>query len=251
MGNVPPRIVDSRWLRWSVAFVWLATGLGVLHPYYRAFGTDYLARLNLPPWIMIATCVAEVLLGLRVALGSAATWISLLQTILIVGFTAILAVLEPSMLVDPFGLLAKNLPLLAVIGTAWLLEREAWSRRAHWLLRGGLAAIWVTEGLFPKILFQNPAEATLVADSGLVAGDPADFLRLLGACELALGVALLLTHGWLFKGLLIGLLIALVGLPLLITLQQPLLWLHPFGPFIKNVPILAGTWVLIRRGEVE
>jgi hypothetical protein len=210
---------------------------------------EYLARLHLPPWIMTATCLAEVILGIRVALGSAATWLSLLQTILIVGFTAILALVEPWMLVDPFGMLAKNLPMLAVIGTAWLVEREGWSRRAHGFLLGGLASIWIVEGLFPKILFQNPAELTVVADSGLVPGDPGDFLVFMGACQLASGVALLLTDGWLRRLLLIGQLAALIGLPLLITLQQPLWWFHPFGPFTKNLPIIAGTWVLFRRSQ--
>ena len=49
----------------SVAFVWLATGLLVLHPYYREQGQEALGRLGLPDWFMYATCAAEVLLGLR------------------------------------------------------------------------------------------------------------------------------------------------------------------------------------------
>jgi hypothetical protein len=250
MPKDPHRVTEHRWLRWSIAFVWLATGLGVLHPYYREVGTAYLARLHLPPWVMILTCIAEVLLGLRVALGTAATWITLLQIVVIGGFTMILAFLDPWLLVHHLGLLAKNIPLMAVIGTAWLLEREGWSGRAHWLLCSGLAVIWIIEGLFPKILFQNPEQLTLVAESGLVPGDPADFLRFLGGCQVACGVAVLLTHGWLFRWLLIAQLAALIALPLLITFEQPLWWFHPFGPFTKNVPIIAGTWALWRsRGR--
>jgi hypothetical protein len=41
MGREPNKIPEEgRWLRWSVAFVWLATGLSVLHPDYREVGHD-------------------------------------------------------------------------------------------------------------------------------------------------------------------------------------------------------------------
>jgi hypothetical protein len=252
MGHdrLPPAVErDSRWLRASVAFVWLATGVGVLHPYYREVGHAYLARLGLADAVMFATCTAEVLLGLRVALGRASTWLMVLQVMLIAGFTAILGWAEPPMLVHRFGVLTKNLPLVAVIVTAWLIERDGWSRRATWLLRGGMAVIWITEGLFPKLLFQAPEGLKVVTDSGLVPIDPAVFLGLLGALQLASGVAVLVARGWLLRVLLACQLVGLVVLPLLITPQDPLLWFHPFAPFTKNVPIYVGTWVVLRRAE--
>ena len=81
------RAKDVRWLRWSVAFLWLATGLGVFHQHYREVGHDYLERLHLADEIMYATCVAEIALALRVAFGRPATWITVLQIALIIGFT--------------------------------------------------------------------------------------------------------------------------------------------------------------------
>src|SRR6516165_2072389 len=81
---------DARLLRWSVGFVWLATGVAVLHPWYRARGSEYLARLGLPDWVMYGTCAFEVVLGLRVALGRASTWLTVLQAAMIVTFTIIL-----------------------------------------------------------------------------------------------------------------------------------------------------------------
>ena len=239
--------MEGRWLRWSVAFVWLATGLSVLQPYYRAVGHDYLGRLGLPDWVMGATCVAEVLLGLRVALGGAATWLPLLQAAVILTFSVILAFLEPLLLAHPYGVLTKNLPLLAVIGTCWLLEREGWSRRAYWLLRGGVAVIWITEGVFPKILFQQPMEREVVATSGLVPCDPGLFLAVLGAAETISGVLVLVLPCRPLRWLLVCQLAALVVLPVLVSLHDEVLWVHPFGPLIKNVPILVATVVLLRR----
>ena len=79
----------------GVAFIWLATGLAVLHPHYRAQGVKYLEPLGLPPWVMLAACIGEVLLGLRVLFGRAATWLVLVQAAAIVAFTVILGVTQP------------------------------------------------------------------------------------------------------------------------------------------------------------
>src|SRR5262245_27549085 len=134
MGDDAHRVpAEVRWLCASVAFVWLATGLLVLHPEYRRIGSEHLAPLGLPDWVMVATCAGEILLGLRVALGRPSTWITALQFALVLGFSAILAVAAPLLLVSPFGELTKNLPLLAVLGTAWLVHREGWTPRAIWL----------------------------------------------------------------------------------------------------------------------
>jgi hypothetical protein len=238
---------EERALCGGAAFVWLATGLSALHPYYREVGHAYLARLGLPDGLMYATCAAEVLLGLRVALGRATTAVTAVQAALIVGFTVILAVLDPPLLVHPDGVLTKNLPLLATVGTAWLLRREGWTPRAAWLLRGGMAIIWITEGLFPKVLFQAGWEVALVKRSGLVFGDSVLFLRVMGACEALSGVAALLLRGRPLRWLLGAQLAALLVLPLLVGWQEPELWVHPFGPLTKNVPILVGTALLWRR----
>jgi len=241
-------LADVRWMRWGIAFIWLATGLSVLHPEYRRIGEEWLTRLGVQSWLMYITCAGEVLLGLRVALGRASTWITLLQVALILGFSAILAMLDPWLLVDRFGMLTKNLPLLALIVTAWLVERAGWTRRAVWLLRGGMAVIWITEGLNPKIFFVIEAERQTVTASGVPFADRPDlFLFFLGLAQTLSGVGALLLRGWPLRILLVCQLAALVILPLLVSLQQPELWWHPFGPFTKTVPILVGTWMVLRH----
>src|SRR5262249_38524473 len=75
--------VASRLLCASAAFVWLVSALGVLHPAYRESAAPYMKKLDLPNALMYATCVAEVLIGLRVLIGPASTWVTVLQVGLI------------------------------------------------------------------------------------------------------------------------------------------------------------------------
>lgn len=240
---------EAKAMRWSIAFVWLWTGLAVLHPAYRAIGSRYLEPLRLPDWIMYATCVGEMLLGLRVACFPPDRWTTLLQLMLIGSFTAILSWIEPMLLVHPLGVLTKNVPLAALIATAWLVQHEGWTRRALWLLRAGMASIWLTEGLFPKILFQQQDEIDIVARSGLAPGDPAVFLRFMGVCQAVSGVAALVCRGRLLRVVLVCQIAGLIVLPLLVSSQDWPLWVHPFGPMIKNVPMIAGHVLLLRHGE--
>ncbi len=236
-----------RLLLLSVAFVWLATGLLVLHPYYRQEGAHSLELLGLPSWLMYFTCAGEVLLGLRVALGKPAAWITVLQIGMIVFFTAALLVTQPMLAVHPVGALTKNIPIITAIAAAWLVGREGWSRRAVWLLRAGVAIIWITEGLFPKILFQQDYELDIVARSPLTPMDAPMFLRLLGAAQVLAGLATLLLRGKALQILLAGEILGLILLPILVGIEDTTLLFHPFAPLIKNVPILAASVIVLLK----
>jgi hypothetical protein len=247
METAPSPQSSALLLRWAVAFVWLATGVLVVAPFYREEGARYLDKVGLPRWLMCATCAAEVVLGLRVALGRSATWLVLLQVGMILTFSAILAYLQPTLLVSPYGYLSKNLPLIAMIVAAWLLEREGWSTRATWLLRIGVALPWLTEGLLPKVFFQQPDEKVFVGEMGITFIEPGEFLFWLGVAQALSGLLVLTLQGRLLKALLACQLAALIALPIMVTMHHPNQWLHPFGGLTKNMAILAGTWVLFRR----
>ncbi|MBI3725322.1 hypothetical protein HY251_15425 [bacterium] len=240
--------LDVALARWGIASIWLLTGALVVHPFYRRVGLEFLGRLGLPGWLMLVACAGEIVLGLRVGLGKASTVLCALQVAGIAFFTAVLACEQPALLVHRFGVLTKNVPIVALVLVSWLIEREGWSARARWILRSGMAAIWITEGLFPKILFQGQDELATVVASGLVPGDPSRFLVFMGACQVASGIAALVLDGRALRMLLLCQAAALVFLPLLVSWQDPLLWVHPFGPMTKNLPILAGTILAARRG---
>lgn len=240
---------EGRALLVGVAGVWLATAVLVVHPSYREVGTEHLARLGLPSWLMFAACAGELVLGLRVAFGPPDRWLAVLQTAAVVGFTAILGVLDPMLLVSPVGVLTKNIPLLTALWAATLLAREGWTARVLWLLRAGIAAIWLTEGLLPKICFQQEWE--LAMSASLVPVDPSLLVGVLGVGQAASGIAVLLLPWGALRWLLWAQAAALVALPAMVSLQEPLLWVHPFGPLTKNLPILVGTLLLARRCSIR
>src|SRR5262245_55686094 len=98
--------MDRVALRLAVAFIWLITGLGVLHPQYRAIGERYLEPLALPETAMVACCLLEVILGLRILFLPPRPWLVIFQLLLLASFTVILAIIEPALLRSPFGVLS-------------------------------------------------------------------------------------------------------------------------------------------------
>lgn len=238
---------DTLPLRLGVALLWIVTGALVVSPLYRAIGQSYLARLSLPVWLMPFTCVVEIGLGLWVVWQPASAFVTWLQLAMVATFTVLLALVEPRLLVSPFGMLTKNLPVMGCMAGAFLIEKEGFSRRARGILRAGMAAVWITEGLLPKILFQQREELLIAEKTGLAFGHPSALLYVIGAVQLASGILALVLRGKLLRWLLGAQMAALVILPVAISWQVPWLWLHPFGPMTKNVPILFGTWVVFSR----
>ncbi len=241
--------MDRLALRAAVAFIWLVTGLGVLHPHYRSVGEHYLEPLGLPGTAMVACCVLEVILGLRVLLLPARAWLVAFQLLLMGGFTVILAIIEPALLHSPFGVLSKNVSLASLVVGSLLLEREGWTPRTLWTLRAGMAFIWVWEGLVACVLFPDKQLHEVLAVTGLPLDDPTLLLTLTGLAQAVGGVAALLLRGRPLQGLLALQALGLVVISVLVTLYDPLKWLHPFGPVTKNVPLIVGTALLAARSQ--
>lgn len=241
------RLADETWLRISVALVWLLTAVGVVHPFYREVGASYLTALGLPTWLMPLTCAIELVLGVVVWTQRPRRWLTLLQVGMILTFTLLLAVHEPLLLASPFGYLSKNLQILAILFIIDRVERDgAWSDVTRRWLRIAMAIVWITEGLFPKILFQQSIELAMVPRIGIESISPSILVGAMGVCQIASGILALVLTGQPRRLLLTAQALALIVLPLLVGLLEPTLYVHPFGPFLKNLPILTGTWLLRR-----
>jgi hypothetical protein len=242
---------ETRLLRAGVAFIWLATGVLVLHPYYREVGEYYLGELGLPARVMIVTCVAEVFLGLAVLFAPLPVWLAGVQVALIGGFTVVLAWLEPGMLAHPFGLLSKNVPLAAMVVALWYIDREGWTPRARGWLVGGLAVFWIWEGLLPNTFAQGPAQRAVIASVGIPEQWGSLLLPATGIAMALSALGLLVLRGTWLRWLLAGQMLLVLGVCVVVTCYDARLWFHPFGPLTKNVSLLLATAALLQHSCKE
>lgn len=120
---------------------------------------------------------------------------------------------------------------------AWLLP----------LLRGSLALTWIVSGVVSLGPYPLASSLEMLARAGLTGA--LAYAALFGGAllDITLGIAtLLLKRGrkWMWRTQLA----AIAVYTAIITVALPELWLHPFGPVLKNVPIMA---VIVLLHELE
>lgn len=132
-------------------------------------------------------------------------------------------------------------------GEAAALRTQA---RLGWLLpllRWSIAVVWIVTGLVSLGLYPVADSLALLARTGLD-GIPAQVALYAAAMiDLAVGITLLFARRrrWLYK-----LQAALIiGYTVVISLWLPEFWLHPYGPVLKNLPLLAALWLLHEMDE--
>ena len=115
-------------LRWSVAAVWIVTGLLSLGLYPVQESYALLGRFGVSgpwaPWLLYGAALFDLALGVAVfALRRRqALWAA--QIALMLSYTALLTWRLPEFWLHPFGPLLKNLPMLAAIGVLWTFEES-------------------------------------------------------------------------------------------------------------------------------
>jgi len=219
----------------------------VLHPYYRAIAGHLLDRAGIPQGLMWVVCGLELALGLWVLAKPPTRTLTIVQVGFVLLFSLGLALVDPSLLVHPLGILTKNIPFLTAAVAAHLFYRSGANGRAERMLLFGVASVWLSEGILPKIFFQSSWERNFVLDHGIGSLDPSVSLVFVGVAEALSGVLLLLLPARARRLLLYAQAAALVILPAWVIAGEPLLWLHPFAPLEKNLPILVATLLLARR----
>jgi uncharacterized protein YbjT (DUF2867 family) len=117
--------------------------------------------------------------------------------------------------------------------------------RAAWalpILRLSVALVWIVTGILSAGLFPVDQSLALLARLGAEGAFAKLLLYGASAMDLSLGIAVLFGARagplWLLQAMLI------LGYTALITWRLPEFWLHPFGPILKNLPILAALAVL-------
>lgn len=108
-------------------------------------------------------------------------------------------------------------------------------------IRLTLAIVWLVTGLLSLGIYPQQESLALLNRMGLQ-GTPALAALYLGVtADIALGVLTMLTPNktlWFIQALLI------IIYTLIISIWLPEFWLHPFGPILKNLPILMLLWLL-------
>lgn len=236
--------MQKRAMAIAIAFVWLATALSVFHPHFRELGAYYLQLSGFPVGSMYLACIMELGLGVWILVAPPGRIQTAVQMVGIVGFTLILSIADPSLLIHPLGVLTKNLPLLCLIVAYFLACRDGWTRKAVITLRLGMAIIWLTEGVFPKMLFQQAWELDLAA-RWVGANHAATCLFLLGLIQAASAFAVLMLKGGARRVLLMAQLVFLVGMTAYISMVEPIWWVHAFAPLAKGLPIALGLLLLV------
>ena len=126
--------------------------------------------------------------------------------------------------------------------TRAMTRRDAQLRWALPLLRVSLAIVFLVTAALSFGLYPVERSYALLADAGLHGAAATLALYAGAALDLALGIAMLLP---IRRGAVYLAAIALIlGFTAIISVALPAFWLHPFGPVLKNLPILAALVLL-------
>ena len=117
-----------------------------------------------------------------------------------------------------------------------MLRADATWRWLRPLFQVALALVWIITGILSLGLYPVEASYALLAQVGLHGAVASIALYGAAVLDIALGIATLARPGrWLWR-----LQIAIMtGYTVIISFFLPEFWLHPFGPILKNLPILA------------
>ena len=127
-------------------------------------------------------------------------------------------------------------------------QRDAGTTRRqaqlNWLLpvlRLALAAMWIVTGIVSLVVYPLAESYALLARTGITGTFAPLALGGAAALDLALGIATLVAPS---RRLWLGQIALIAGYTLVISWFLPEFWAHPYGPVLKNVPILAMLWLL-------
>lgn len=117
--------------------------------------------------------------------------------------------------------------------------------RLRWLLpllRYAVAAMWIVTALVSVFAYPVADSLALLARTGLTGTAAQVALYSAAGLDLVLGVALLHPH-WRTRAYRAQILLV-AGYTVIITLFLPEYWAHPYGPVLKNIPLLAALVAL-------
>jgi hypothetical protein len=122
-----------------------------------------------------------------------------------------------------------------------MLRAQAIAGWALPMLRIALAIVWIVTGLLSLGIYPVGQSLDLLRQVGLDGTLASGTLIGAAVVDIAFGLATLFAPSRALWRLQIGLVVAYT---LIISIFLPNFWLHPFGPVLKNIPILAALLLL-------
>ena len=114
------------------------------------------------------------------------------------------------------------------------------------LTRAVLAIVWVVTGILSLGIFPQQESLALLEQVGLQGEIALVALYSSASLDILLGILTLARPSrmlWRVQATLV------IAYSVIITFYLPQYWLHPFGPMLKNLPILLLLWLLHQHGE--
>lgn len=122
-------------------------------------------------------------------------------------------------------------------GNRAILRREAALQWLRPLLRGSLALMWIATGIVSAFVYPREASLALLARTGLHGASAS--LALFGAAALDALLGIALSFPALRRASYNAQLLLIAFYTVVITWHLPEYWAHPYGPILKNLPLLA------------
>lgn len=116
----------------------------------------------------------------------------------------------------------------------------------HLLIRIVLAIIWIVTGILSLGIFPQRESLSLLEQVGLQGKVALIALYASAGLDILLGILTLASPSrmlWQVQAALV------VVYSVIITFYLPQYWVHPFGPVLKNLPVLLLIWLLYEHEE--
>ncbi len=116
-------------LRWSIAFIWIFTGIISAFIYPAQESIDLLRMAGIPDnrelllFTLYGAAAYDMILGAGVFTNKRHIFYPL-QILTVIIYTIILTISQPEFWWHPFGPLSKNIPLLSATITAWIFDQK-------------------------------------------------------------------------------------------------------------------------------
>ena len=112
------------------------------------------------------------------------------------------------------------------------------------LLRFIIGFVWIWSGIVSAFLYPQPLALKLLHEVGIPVGLDIPLLYIASFLDITIGILTII--GYRLQTMFIFQMIVITVYTLLLSVLAPYHWLHPFGPVLKNIPLVVSIFILSR-----